>query len=149
AGIAGLIKTVLTLLHETIPRHLHFQTLNPRISLEATPFVIPVRELPWRRGSSPRIAGVSSFGISGTNAHVVLEEAPWSAAAPPASEASTVLLPLSAKSPEALVALAEAYRSVLAEKPTASSERLGDVVYTASVRRSHHAHRLALIGGSR
>ncbi|AGP35405.1 hypothetical protein SCE1572_13250 [Sorangium cellulosum So0157-2] len=147
AGAAGLIKAVLALNHETIPRNLHFDTLNPRISLESTSLVIPVEELPWKAGGAPRIAGVSSFGITGTNAHVVLEEAPRYAAAT-AGEASAVLLPLSAKSPEALKALAQAYASHLARAPAEDTASIRDIAYTASVRRSHHEHRLALVGGS-
>ena len=146
AGIAGLIKAVLALANKTIPRHLHFQTLNPRISLEGTPFVIPVAELPWSAGDAPRIAGVSSFGISGTNAHVVLEEAPRIADDPPAAETSALVLPLSAKSPTALLALAEAYRAFITQN---ASVPLRDVAYTASVLRPHHAHRLAVVGRSR
>jgi acyl transferase domain-containing protein/NADP-dependent 3-hydroxy acid dehydrogenase YdfG/acyl carrier protein len=76
AGIAGLIKTVLVLSEGEIPRHLHFQALNRRMSLEGTPFSIPTRATAWPRGERPRIAGVSSFGLSGTNAHVIVEEGP-------------------------------------------------------------------------
>nr|AOG74797.1 polyketide synthase [Byssovorax cruenta] len=146
AGIAGLIKAILALKHETIPRHLHFQTLNPRISLDATPFVVPVVELPWRPNGSPRIAGVSSFGISGTNAHLVLEEAPPGPTAAPEAGTSAFVLPLSAKSPQALSALSQAYGQFLTRE---ASGHLADIAYTASVRRSHHAHRLAVVGSSR
>ncbi|XXT16878.1 SDR family NAD(P)-dependent oxidoreductase [Sorangium sp. So ce429] len=149
SGVAGFIKAVLSLHHGAIPRHLHFRTLNPRISLEGTPFAIPVAEVPWPPGEAPRIAGVSSFGISGTNAHVVLEEAPRSAGPAPSGEAGVVLLPLSARSPDALSALAEAYRRFLSRLPAEAEPDLGDIAYTASVRRGHHAHRLALTGGSR
>ncbi|WP_437996726.1 SDR family NAD(P)-dependent oxidoreductase [Sorangium sp. So ce185] len=147
AGVAGFIKVALSLRHELIPRHLHFQTLNPRISLEGTPFAVPAAPLAWPSGGAPRIAGVSSFGISGTNAHVVLQEPPPAA---PALEgrASVVLLPLSARSPAALSALAEAYRRFL-EDPSGAPADLADVAYTASVRRVHHEHRLAVAGGSR
>ncbi|HVK63790.1 MAG TPA: beta-ketoacyl synthase N-terminal-like domain-containing protein, partial [Polyangium sp.] len=145
AGVAGLIKAVLSLQHQKIPPNLHYKTLNPRISLDGTSLVIPQKALAWKTDGKPRFAGVSAFGMSGTNAHVVLEEAPVTAALP-AAEDGMMLLPLSAKSPEALVALAEAYRTFLTE-PT--SEPLRDIVYTASVRRAHHAHRLALVGRSR
>ncbi|WP_437568146.1 SDR family NAD(P)-dependent oxidoreductase [Sorangium sp. So ce542] len=148
AGVAGFIKVVLSLRHELIPRHLHFQTLNPRISLEGTPFAVPAAPLPWPSGGAPRIAGVSSFGISGTNAHVVLQEPPAAPAPAPEGRASVVLLPLSARSPAALSALAEAYRRFLEDPPGAPAE-LADVAYTASVRRVHHEHRLAVAGGSR
>jgi acyl transferase domain-containing protein/NADP-dependent 3-hydroxy acid dehydrogenase YdfG len=76
AGVAGLIKAILVHRHGVIPRNLHFRALNPRISLEGTPFVIPAQEIPWPRGAKRRVAGVSSFGISGTNSHVIVEEAP-------------------------------------------------------------------------
>ncbi len=76
AGIAGIIKTLLALLHEAIPPHLHFNHLNPRISLDAIPAQIPLSLTPWKRSDRPRIAGISSFGFSGTNAHVIIEEPP-------------------------------------------------------------------------
>jgi len=76
AGIAGLIKTVLSLQNEEIPRHLHFKTLNPTINLDAIPAQFPLQPIEWKRGDRLRRAGVSSFGFSGTNAHVILEEAP-------------------------------------------------------------------------
>ncbi len=76
AGVTGLIKTALALYHEEIPANLHFEKLNPNISLEGTRFLIPTRRVAWPRGSDPRFAGLSSFGFSGTNVHVVLEEAP-------------------------------------------------------------------------
>ncbi|WP_437759723.1 type I polyketide synthase [Sorangium sp. So ce1389] len=151
AGIAGLIKTALALRHQAIPPNLHFTKLNPRISLEGTPFVIPTERLPWPSGEKPRIAGVSSFGLSGTNAHVVLEEAPRSPEAPataldgsPAPSPRYHLLPLSARSPEALRALAAAY----ARGPLAGEAPLADVCYSASVHRSHHEHRLAVVASS-
>ena len=76
AGMAGLIKLIQVLGHGVIPRNLHFRTLNPRISFEGTPFVIPREELAWPVPGKPRIGGVSGFGISGTNAHVILAQAP-------------------------------------------------------------------------
>ncbi len=76
SGIAGLIKVVLSMGREEIPRQLHFSKLNPRISLGRVPIEIPVKAIAWPRSERARIAGVSSFGFSGTNAHVILEEAP-------------------------------------------------------------------------
>ncbi len=144
AGIAGLIKTVMVLNREVIPRNLHFRALNPRISLEDTPFVIPTENLPWARGDEPRLAGVSSFGMSGTNAHVILEEAPRDKAdSAVEAAASSYLLPVSARSPEALQTLTRAYADMLAE---ANGARLSDIVATASLRRGHHDHRLAITG---
>lgn len=76
AGMAGLIKVVLSLQHETIPPHLHLKTLNPHISLTEMPLLIPLKAMPWPRTATPRIAGISSFGLSGTIAHLIVEEAP-------------------------------------------------------------------------
>lgn len=139
AGIGGLIKAILCLRHEAIPKNLHFKTLNPRISLEGTPFVIPTDTLPWKSSSKPRRAAVSSFGISGTNAHVILEEAP----APSKKEEREVsfhVVPLSAKTSTALVALATSYSKWLRQ----TDANLYDIAYTASLRRSHFEHRLGV-----
>src|SRR6185437_15651965 len=76
AGIAGIIKTVLCLEHGEIPGNLHFHQLNPEISLDGTRLKIPTENTPWARSEKPRVAGVSSFGLGGTNGHVILEEAP-------------------------------------------------------------------------
>jgi myxalamid-type polyketide synthase MxaE and MxaD len=146
AGIAGLIKVILSLRHQAIPRHLHFQKLNPHISLANTPFVIPTAERPWPAGA-PRFAGISSFGFGGTNAHVIVGDAPATAATdgPQKTEdLAAYLLPLSARSEPALKELAAAYRDFFA----AEDRSLADVCYTAGLRRSHHEHRLALVGGS-
>nr|CCE88380.1 polyketide synthase [Sorangium cellulosum] len=148
SGVAGLIKAALCLQRGMIPKNLHFQRLNPRMSLEGTPFVIPTENVPWEQSGKPRVAGVSSFGISGTNAHVVLEEAPRAdrrGAGRP--ERSSHLLPLSARSAEGLVALAGAYQERL-RKAGGSGLSLHDVAYTAGARRSHHEHRLCVVGGS-
>ncbi len=144
AGIAGLIKAVLCLQHESIPPHLHFRKLNPNIALEGTDFVIPTQPLPWPRGDEPRFAAVSSFGFGGTNAHVILEEVP----APPApAEVArpTQVLALSAKSPRALSALAESYARHLQAHP---EQPLVDVCHTANVGREVFAHRLAAVSSS-
>jgi len=76
AGIAGLIKAVLALHHRRIPRNLHFRTRNPRVRIEGTALTLATEATEWPRGAMPRVAGVSAFGMSGTNVHVVLEEAP-------------------------------------------------------------------------
>jgi myxalamid-type polyketide synthase MxaE and MxaD len=149
AGIAGFIKVVLALQHEVIPANLHLQTLNPHIALDGTRFVIPTTPQPWPAGARRRYAGLSSFGWSGTNAHMVLEEAPRSGtaepAATPAVDGQAYLLPLSARSPAALVALATSYHAMLSASSTPS---LHDLTYTASLRRAHHEHRLAIVGDS-
>jgi acyl transferase domain-containing protein/acyl carrier protein len=142
AGIAGLIKTVLALQHGSVPAHLHFRRLNPHITLPAA-LAIPTALSPWPAGRARRCAGVSSFGWSGTNAHVVLEAAPAVPDPTPPATRDAVLLPLSARSAPALAALAQSYREALG-----GSERLENLVYTAAVRRTHHEHRLAVVGRS-
>ncbi len=76
AGVAGLIKTILALQHQTLPPSLHFSRPNPQIDFEGSPFYVNTAARPWPAGPTPRRAAVSSFGLGGTNAHVVLEEAP-------------------------------------------------------------------------
>ncbi len=150
AGIAGLIKAALILKHGVIPRHLHLRTLNPKISLHETPFFIPVEESPWPGGAGPRVAGVSSFGVSGTNAHVVLEEPPAEAggeARPPSLP--LYLLPLSARRPEALQALAHQFAEFLRDASRAADgigADLYSIAYAASLRRSVHDERLVVVG---
>ena len=148
AGVAGLIKTSLALKHKTIPPSLHLREPNPNIPWQDLPLTVQ-RELgPWPDSPGPARAGVSSFGISGTNAHVVLEEAPEAPPAETGVSTTAHLLPLSAHSPEALADTARAYVGFLRGEEGADSP-LEDVCYTAGVRRTHHAHRLALVGGSR
>src|SRR5262249_45048005 len=94
AGVAGLIKTALALHHRTLPATLHFQTPNPKLDLDNTPFVVNTRCRPWDADGRPLRAGVSSFGVGGTNAHVVLEEPP-AATPPPAGRPRPPTLPSS------------------------------------------------------
>lgn len=149
AGVAGLIKAALCLKHRQIPPHLHFQTPNPQIDFAALGLHIPTTLEPWPEHAGPARAGVNSFGFGGTNAHVVLEEAPAVAAparaATPAAPDRPYLLPLSARSPAALLAQARQYRAVLANTDESAAAPLHDLCYTASLRRSHHDHRLALV----
>ncbi len=140
AGLAGLMKVVLSLQHEEIPPHLNFRTPNPHIPWDTSIVKVPVERTPWPRGDKPRRAGVSSFGFSGTNAHVVLEEAPPEEAAPEPKTPVT-LLTLSANTPEALAELIERYRVALGEQDAPS---LHDVCYTAAVGRAHLPHRFAV-----
>lgn len=143
AGIAGLIKVVLALRHRMIPPQPLFRELNPNISLDGTRFFIPTVLRPWTVGEETLVAGVSSFGWSGTNAHVVLEEAVCPATA--SSEFSgPFVLSLSAKTPSALKALVEGYSELL-NSPTPPA--LHDVCYTAFRRRTHFEHRVAFVAG--
>ena len=145
AGIAGLIKVVLSFEHETIPPQPHFRTPNPRIPWDQFPIAVPVAALPWKRGDARRFAGVSSFGMSGTNAHVLLEEAPCTLPASPAAHRPVQLIPLSASSPEAVAQLATRYERHLAENP---SSDLGDVAHTAAAGRTHFAVRTSVVAES-
>jgi myxalamid-type polyketide synthase MxaE and MxaD len=146
AGLAGLIKAVLSLEHRTIVPSLHFSEPNPAVPWGRLPLYIPTELQPWPEADGPAIAGVSAFGISGTNAHVVLQEAPALLAERAADEDAAHLLPLSAKSEAALRALAQRHREWLAGAGRES--KLEDLCYTAGVRRDHHEHRLALAGRS-
>ncbi len=141
AGIAGLIKAALVLNRERIPPHLHFHELNPLIPMAGTRFEIPVAERPYRRTDQPRYAGVSSFGFGGTNAHLILSEAPLPEALPSAELAAPFLMPLSARSQDALRELAGKYGAFLADYDLP----LADIIYTAARRRSHHEFRLAQV----
>lgn len=145
AGVAGFIKALQCIRHQTIPPNLHFRTLNPRISMEGTPFVIPTEKSAWKSNGKPRRAGVSSFGMSGTNAHVILEESSIVQDEPEAP-ASIFVLPLSAKSPEALVAMARSYQQWFVQHDDLP---LHHVAFTASTRRSHLEHRLCIVGVTR
>ncbi len=151
AGVAGLIKAALSIYHRTIPPNLHYSTPNPAIPWEQIPFRVPTEVIPWPEGQGIARAGVNSFGISGTNVHVLLEESPQqekqSAASQqtnPAEEAE--ILALSAHAPEALQAIARSYCD---QSESTGSLTLQDLCYSAAVRRTHHAHRLAVLGSSR
>lgn len=158
AGIAGVIKVILSLEHETLPKHLNFENPSPHIPWDRLPVEVVKETMPWTRDARPRIAGVSSFGFAGTNAHVVLEEAPSvpvtsdPAGAAPVSDvaagAAPVLrvLPLSARTPTALRTLAGRYRDWLTGHPEATP---ADVCFTAGVARAHAEHRAALVIDSR
>jgi acyl transferase domain-containing protein/acyl carrier protein len=143
AGVTGLIKTVLALRHRQIPPTLHFRSPNPAIDFPSSPFFVNTELRDWpANGSQPRRAGVSSFGIGGTNAHVILEEAP-----PPAVRAAGArpghILTLSAQDGNALRELAGRYVDFLAEERDVLS-----VCFTSNTGRRHFPHRLAVVGAS-
>lgn len=151
AGIAGLIKVALALKHRAIPPSLHLEEPNPNIPWEELPLVIPQELKPWPEHSGPALAGVNSFGIAGTNVHIVLEEAPQASPAPPtvpAPSGQAHLLPLSAHSPEAMEAMVRAYHEFVTSEDE-DLPSLQDICYTASARRTHHDHRLGLVVHSR
>lgn len=144
AGVAGLIKTVLALKHRKIPKSLNFETPNPRIDFNASPFYVSTSLSDWKTESIPRRAGVSSFGIGGTNAHVVLEEATSHVQGSPSSQWQSILL--SAKTEAALEALREKMVQRLMGDPHIN---LADVAYTLKVGRQSFGHRLLVMASSR
>ncbi len=151
SGVAGLIKVVLSLEHETLPEHLHFQQPSPHIPWDRLPVRVVDKAVPWPRTDRPRLAGVSSFGFSGTNAHLVVEEAPEAGAstgvaAEPEAVGGYQMLPLSARSPEALAHLTSRYLDWLDAHPEAD---LADICAAAGAGRSHFEHRAALVVDSR
>jgi acyl transferase domain-containing protein len=142
AGIVGLIKVVLALQHQTIPPHLHFREPNPYIDWANLPVKVPTTAVPWESPTGQRrMAGLSSFGFSGTNSHMVIAEAPETAV-PSAPDKDAYLLPLSAKSEKALREMARQTAVALQTNPNA---RLADAAYTLAVGRDHFDHRLALL----
>ncbi|CAN5134352.1 hypothetical protein BH11PSE11_BH11PSE11_04970 [soil metagenome] len=142
AGIAGLIKLALSLRERTIVPHLHFRTLNPHIAEDGFPFRVPTAATPWHAIDGRWIGGVSSFGFSGTNAHVILEAAP--AVVPQAQQRSIQVLPLSARDPIALAALRAAVMTSL----RAPGLNLEEFAATLGAGRAHHAHRIAIVADS-
>lgn len=143
AGITGLIKTVLSLQHRQIPPNLHYHDPSPNIPWDEIPVRIPVALTPWEPIDGRRLAGVSSFGFSGTNVHVIVEEAPAQPepAAPPVH--GTHLLTVSARSVPALRSLAGRYAELL---ESGSVARVASICAAASAGRAHLSHRLAVSG---
>jgi acyl transferase domain-containing protein/acyl carrier protein len=146
AGIIGLIKVVQCLRHEAIPANLHLKTPNPLIPWERLAMELPRQNRAWRGGGRPRVAGVSSFGISGTNAHVIVSEAPARERAVAGCERGSHLLLLSARTPAALAALCGRMADRVAGVGSAAD--LGDVCFTANSGRSRFAHGLAVVGST-
>lgn len=141
SGVAGLIKTALALKHRQLPPSLHFQQPNPRIDFADSPFYVNTTLTPWISPEKmPRRAGVSSFGVGGTNAHVVMEEAP---SRPQGSTGrSWQLLPLSARTDAALEAALDNLSAYLRRHP---DESLADVAYTLQAGRKAFQQRCTIL----
>ncbi|NER51880.1 MAG: type I polyketide synthase, partial [Symploca sp. SIO1A3] len=153
AGIASLIKVVLQLQQQKIAPHLNFVNPNPYIDWENLPLEVPTQLTPWPSSGGKRVGGVSSFAISGTNSHIVLEEAPREGNRQQATgnsedylERSINLLTLSAKTEIALGELVISYLHYLENHPELE---LKDICYTANTGRAHFNHRLAVIASER
>jgi amino acid adenylation domain-containing protein len=139
AGVAGVIKTALALAREVIPPTIHFVSPNPKIDFARSPFFVLNQLRPWPRTQAPRIAGVSSFGVGGTNAHAVLSEGPPAASGDPGRPYQVIMV--SARSATALDAASRALGERLAQSPDAS---LADVAFTLHSGRRHFRHRRAV-----
>jgi len=139
AGVAGLLKAVLALDNELIPPTIEFERPNPHIPFAESPFFVATEPTPWpREDGAPRRCGVSSFGIGGTNAHVILEEAP--AEAPVTASERLVILPLSARGERAL--------GELVKTTTAALPSLPDAARTLQSGRTEFGHRAAVVAGA-
>ncbi len=150
AGVAGLIKTALALKHRQIPANLHFISPNPQIPFAALNLQVPTTLTAWPEpAAGPRLATVNSFGFGGTNANVILAEAPAQPVTAPAAQATDqstlpLLLPLSARTPEALSAVVTAYRDFAAQ----DAPPLADLCATAALRKGAHEYRATFVAAS-
>ncbi|NEO69631.1 type I polyketide synthase [Moorena sp. SIO3H5] len=149
AGVSALIKVVLALQHQEIPPHLHLKQPNPYVDWDKLPIKIPTSLMPWNCEAKPRIAGISSFGISGTNAHLLLEEVPELIKGQKAKgksendlEPPLHILTLSTKTEKALEELVSRYQNHWETYPELA---ISDVCYTANTGRAQFNHRLAII----
>lgn len=149
SGIASLIKTVLALENEVIPANLHLKKLNSKVEWQKLPFTLPQKAIAWQKSAQPRIAGVSGFGFSGTNAHIIMQEAaiseknelvnPPSRLSREKEQNQVHLFTLSAKTNKALIQLATNYLDYLQSHPQSS---IADICYTVNIGRSHFNYRL-------
>ncbi|MFZ3473467.1 SDR family NAD(P)-dependent oxidoreductase [Streptomyces sp. 4.24] len=148
AGMAAVIKTVLALRHDLIPANLHFSEPNPHVDWPEMNVRVVDNPTPWRAGTKPRVAGVSGFGLTGTNAHVVLAEAPAGAPAATSGEpaGATHLIPLSAPDSDGLARLSAAWEQRLRDAPDGE---LAGLAAAATAGRGHFPHRRALLAATR
>ncbi|MEP7133412.1 MAG: beta-ketoacyl synthase N-terminal-like domain-containing protein [Chloroflexota bacterium] len=152
AGLLGLVKSALSLQHEEIFPSIHFHKLNPAIDLGQAPVRVAAERIPWPRSQTPRLAGVNSFGYSGTNAHMILQEAPLQNNIITESSATAnhslfdragELVVISAKSPASLDGLADQWIDFLAQE---NKNSLHDIAFTAALARTQLTQRLAIVG---
>ncbi|MEG4576369.1 beta-ketoacyl synthase N-terminal-like domain-containing protein [Microcoleus sp. N3A4] len=146
SGVTGFIKTALMLKHKMLVPSLHFEEPNPQIDFANSPFYVNTKQQPWTTENGiPRRAGVSAFGIGGTNAHIILEEPPEVAPVQSETERPLHLFCLSAKTEKALNELVAKYETHLEISPNQS---LADICFTANAGRSHHNYRLGIVADS-
>jgi len=143
SGTAGFIKTALSLHHALIPPLLNFNTPNPALGLDKSPFFINTKAVPWKKQDAPRRAGINSLGIGGTNAHAVLEQAPDLPPLENAFNRPQNILTFSARNEKALGELTQRYLSYLSNKPDAD---MNNVCFTANTGRKLFDHRISVVG---
>jgi amino acid adenylation domain-containing protein len=144
AGVTGLIKATLALHHQSIPPSLHFRQANAEIDIGASPFKVADRNIDWPMGITPRRAGVSSFGVGGTNAHVILEQAPAAEPRLPPSR-SVMVLPLSARNEQGLRDRADDLLQFLAAHV---DDELADIAWSLATGRREMEFRCAIVAAS-
>ncbi len=152
AGIAGMIKVALAMKHGLIPRNLHFREPNPDIPFDELHLRVQQELGPWPKAGR-LLAGVNSFGFGGTNSHVIMASAPAQEARPSDVSAAArsrrpLLVPLAARSLEALRAMARIHKEHIVD-PAESGLALEDIAWSTATRRTHHEHRLAVVAGTR
>ena len=147
AGIAGLIKVALSVSNRILPASRNLIEPNPAIPFKDYSLKVQSELSAWPVESEPALAGVSSFGINGTNAHVVIEEVPSTQATPEETGSKAELLTISANSQSALEALARSYSDYF-KAADDTKVTLRDICYSASLKRTHHEHRLTVVGES-
>ncbi|MGB1060040.1 MAG: type I polyketide synthase, partial [Ketobacter sp.] len=148
AGVAGFIKLVLSIHNQTIPKHLHYSTPNPYIDWSNIAIEVPTEQRQWQ--APVRIGGLSSFGFSGTNCHILVEQAPIPSDIndeKPATQFAPELLTISAKTKDALQAYLQNYADALA-MPSLQGQDWNDVCFTAATGRNHFRHRATILAGS-
>jgi phthiocerol/phenolphthiocerol synthesis type-I polyketide synthase C len=153
AGMAGLIKTILSIQHESLPANLHFNTPNPEIDWDRIPLQVPVELIPWKIAGKPLIAGINSFGLSGTNAHVIISE-PFKIPLQQGPDHlldrhlnGPFILPVSAKSEDALLELSNKYIELISD--CSDNFKLASICYSAAVVRPAYDFRVAATGSSK
>jgi acyl transferase domain-containing protein/surfactin synthase thioesterase subunit/aryl carrier-like protein len=149
AGLAGLMKVILSLKNKTIPAHMNFHERNPDVQFDAIPAYLPLENEPWKSDSHPRIAAANSFGFSGTNAHVILQE--WEEGSPKETtpeffESGPYFLPLSGKTKSSLNEYVRRYARFLSESPQVELDKMQSAI---CLHRSHFKHRLVVKGNDR
>ena len=146
AGVSSVIKAALSLDNEYIPAHLNFAEFNPHIAVDKSLFTIPVDGMPWLRGERKRLAGVSSFGFSGTNVHLVLEEAPLREKTENTIERNEHVLMLSAKTETSLQQNCKFYADFIENVAIPSGTcSLADIAYTLNTARDKFEYKAAIV----